>query len=152
MTISLLFIIVSYKSSSVSFLSFLPRSTHFYLTSILSLSFSLSLSLSLYIYIYIYIYSRRQFKRVKQLNLLVCIYHSLRTNTMWHKAKFEEEFNRVFLLLDWLKGLVSPTPGWNDKIVVIEKTTWFHFCLMKTGFLFFFVADHLLVGQLCTNP
>ena len=23
---------------------------------------------------------------------------------------------------------------------------------MKTGFLFFFVADHLLVGQLCTNP
>ena len=30
--------------------------------------------------------------------------------------------------------------------------TWFHFHLMKTGFLFFFVADHLLVGQLCTNP
>ena len=28
--------------------------------------------------------------------------------------------------------------------------TWFHFRLMKTGF--FFVADHLLVGQLCTNP
>ena len=23
---------------------------------------------------------------------------------------------------------------------------------MKTGFLFFFVTDHLLVGQLCTNP
>ena len=40
--------------------------------------------------------------------------------------------------------------GWNDKIVAVEKT-WFHFCLMKTGFLFF-VADHLLVGQLCTNP
>ena len=34
-------------------------------------------------------------------------------------------------------------------------TTWFHFRLMKTDFLFFFfffVADHLLVGQLCTNP
>ena len=31
--------------------------------------------------------------------------------------------------------------------------TWFHFRWMKTGFLFFFfVADHLLVGQLCTNP
>ena len=29
--------------------------------------------------------------------------------------------------------------------------TWFHFRLMKTGFLFF-VADHLLVGQLCTTP
>ena len=49
--------------------------------------------------------------------------------------------------------------GWNDKIIALEKTTWFHFRLMKTGFLFlflffffFFVADHLLVGQLCTNP
>ena len=41
--------------------------------------------------------------------------------------------------------------GWNDKIVALEKTTWFHFRLMKTVF-FFFVADHLLVGQLCTNP
>ena len=41
--------------------------------------------------------------------------------------------------------------GWNNKIVTLEKTTWFHFCLMKTGFPFF-VADHLLVGQLCTNP
>ena len=40
--------------------------------------------------------------------------------------------------------------GWNDKTVTLEKTTWFHFRLMKTGF--FFVADHLLVGQLCTNP
>ena len=26
--------------------------------------------------------------------------------------------------------------GWNDKIVAIEKTTWFYFRLMKTGFLF----------------
>ena len=40
--------------------------------------------------------------------------------------------------------------GWNDKIVALEKTTWIHFRLMKTGFLFF-VADHLLVGMLCTN-
>ena len=29
--------------------------------------------------------------------------------------------------------------------------TWFHFRLMKIGFLFF-VVDYLLVGQLCTNP
>ena len=43
------------------------------------------------------------------------------------------------------------TTGWNDKIVDLEKTTWFHFRLIKTGFLFFFVADHLLIGQLCTN-
>ena len=43
--------------------------------------------------------------------------------------------------------------GWNDKIVAQEKTTWFHFRLMKTGFLFFFfVAHHLLVVQLCRNP
>ena len=40
---------------------------------------------------------------------------------------------------------------WNDKIVALEKTTWFHFCLMKTGCCFF-VAAHLLVCQLCTNP
>ena len=38
---------------------------------------------------------------------------------------------------------------WNDNIVALENT-WFDFRLMKTGFLF--VADHLLVGQLCTNP
>ena len=25
---------------------------------------------------------------------------------------------------------------WNDKIVALEKTTWFHFRFMKTGFLF----------------
>ena len=43
--------------------------------------------------------------------------------------------------------------GWNDKIVTLEKTTWFHFRLMKIGFhFFFFFAGHLLVGQWCTNP
>ena len=50
---------------------------------------------------------------------------------------------------------ISETTGWNDKIVALKKTTWFHFRLMKTSFLFFFfflVADHLLVGQLCRNP
>ena len=26
--------------------------------------------------------------------------------------------------------------GWNDKIAALEKATWFHFHLMKTGFLF----------------
>ena len=41
-------------------------------------------------------------------------------------------------------------PRCNDKIVTLEKTTWFHFRLMKTHF--FFVTDHLLVGQLCKNP
>ena len=31
-----------------------------------------------------------------------------------------------FAIYDW----------WNYKIVALEKTTWFHFRLMKTGFLF----------------
>ena len=45
--------------------------------------------------------------------------------------------------------------GLSDKIVALEKTTWFHFRLMKNVFFFFFfffVADHLLVGQLSINP
>ena len=49
--------------------------------------------------------------------------------------------------------LHNPTE-WNDEIVSLEKTTWFHFYIMKTCFLFFFFffADYVLVGQLCTNP
>ena len=42
--------------------------------------------------------------------------------------------------------MVGVCTGWNDRIVALEKTIWFHFRLMKTGFLFF-VADHLLVGH-----
>ena len=30
----------------------------------------------------------------------------------------------------------EPSTGWSDKIVALEKTTWFYFRLMKTGFLF----------------
>ena len=36
--------------------------------------------------------------------------------------------------------------GWNDKIVALEKTTWFHFCLMKTGFLFLLQTIYLLAS------
>ena len=32
-------------------------------------------------------------------------------------------------------SLKLPSTGWNDTIVTLEKTTWFHFPLMKTGFL-----------------
>ena len=53
--------------------------------------------------------------------------------------------------LDYNIVEIGQNTGWNNKIVALEKTTWFHFRLMKTGFLFF-VAAHLLVGQLCTNP
>ena len=42
------------------------------------------------------------------------------------------------------------TTGWNDKIVALEKTT-IPFPFNENWFSFF-VADHLLVGQLCTNP
>ena len=34
------------------------------------------------------------------------------------------------------KLIFALNTGWNDKIVALEKTTWFHFRLMKTGFLF----------------
>ena len=30
----------------------------------------------------------------------------------------------------------SAYTGWNDKIVALEKTTWFYFRLLKTGFHF----------------
>ena len=33
--------------------------------------------------------------------------------------------------------------GWNDKIVALEKTTWFHFRLTKTGFLFLLQTIYL---------
>ena len=36
--------------------------------------------------------------------------------------------------------------GWNDKIVTREKTTWFHFLLMKTGFLFLLQTIYLLAS------
>ena len=32
--------------------------------------------------------------------------------------------------------LCTHATGWNNKIVALEKMTWFHFCLMKTIFLF----------------
>ena len=35
---------------------------------------------------------------------------------------------------------------WNDKIVALEKTTWFHFRLMKTGFLFLLQTIYLLAS------
>ena len=34
--------------------------------------------------------------------------------------------------------------GWNEKIVALEKMTWFHFRLMKTGFLFLLLTIYLL--------
>ena len=36
--------------------------------------------------------------------------------------------------------------GWNDKIIALEKTTWFHFRLMKTGFLFLLQTNYKLAS------
>ena len=79
---------------------------------------------------------------VSEFELQPCNYVHFRTNAIEEKV------------LTSLSPSYESNTEWNDKIVVLEKTTWFHFCLMKTGFLFFFFffADHLLVGQLCTNP
>ena len=43
-----------------------------------------------------------------------------------------------FELQAWSHVQFRVYTGWNDKIVALEKTTWFHFYLMKTGFFFFF--------------
>ena len=36
--------------------------------------------------------------------------------------------------------------GWKDKIVALQKTTWFHFRLMKTGFLFLLQTIYYLAS------
>ena len=36
--------------------------------------------------------------------------------------------------------------GWNDKIVALEKTSWFYFHLKKTGFLFLLQTIYSLAG------
>ena len=41
--------------------------------------------------------------------------------------------------------------GWNDKIVILEKIDMIPFPFDENRFSLF-VVDHLLVGQLCTNP
>ena len=57
-------------------------------------------------------------------------------------------YRYYFNTVKWFHLLLSNnnnSTGWNDKIVALEKMTWFHFRLMKT--IFFFVTDHLLVGR-----
>ena len=52
---------------------------------------------------------------------------------------------QVFLIQIIFKQFnLIPITGWNDKIVAPEKTTWFHFRLMKTGFLFLLQTIYLL--------
>ena len=48
----------------------------------------------------------------------------------------EKSQERKLLIAAQNNALRSNYTGCNDKIVALEKTTWFHFRLMKTGFLF----------------
>ena len=80
-------------------------------------------------------------------NEVVCLWMTTHTHTHTH--------THIYIYIYIYIVIHRQYTVWIDKTVAIEKTTWFHFRLMKTGFLFFFFfffADHLLVGQLCTNP
>ena len=48
---------------------------------------------------------------------------------------------------DNLKPLQYIYTGWNDKIVALEKTTWFYFRWMKTGFLFLLQTIYWLASR-----
>ena len=45
-------------------------------------------------------------------------------------------------MLNW----IAWNTGWNNKIITLEKTTWFHFRLKKTGFLFLLLTIYLLAS------
>ena len=47
------------------------------------------------------------------------------------------------------RSFTQKNTGWNDKIVALEKTIWFHFRLMKTGFLFCCIPS--TSWPVCTN-
>ena len=65
--------------------------------------------------------------KVNKLKLQFCYYVHFQTNTL------------------------EKDTGWNDKIVSPRKDNMIPFPFNENRFSFF-VADHLLVGQLCTNP
>ena len=62
--------------------------------------------------------------------------------------RIEFPLHSVVYLVDETISFNAKNTRWNDKIVALEKTT-FPFHENRFSFL---VADHLLVGQLCTNP
>ena len=87
--------------------------------------------LYIFIYIYIYIYN---FSNVNYLlTLFNPIIYSLLFLTAWERKK-------ILVRLSCVQRPNNIT-GWNDKIVAQEKT-WFHFRLMKTGFLFLLQTIH----------
>ena len=47
------------------------------------------------------------------------------------------QWNPIFSKKKWQRTKKKYIQGWNDKIVALEKTRWFHLRLMKTGCLFF---------------
>ena len=70
---------------------------------------------------------------------------------LWHLVN-RFWWNATAILDFFLSTIYSlNTTGSNDKIVTLEKTTMIPFPFNENRFSFF-VTDHLLVGQLCSNP
>ena len=68
---------------------------------------------------------------VRELKNLLFIFSSILHSSFSLKSSFSvNKFSKIKKI--WLDFGFT---GWNDKIVILEKTTWFHFRLMKTGFL-----------------
>ena len=102
----------------------------------------------LYMCIYIYLHSKL-FKRYKKAlenraNIIIN-FENTKTFTRFNNyqaskyvfsARWLQQYVKLRTLEKYMMALNIHT-GWNDKIVALEKTTWFHFRLMKTGFLFF---------------
>ena len=79
----------------------------------------------MHVYIYIYIYIPVRW---------LCIPQETSSNILFvFLFTTHTEYTETYI-----QTLTPPIyTGWNYKIVALEKTTWFHFRLMKTGFLFF---------------
>ena len=61
-------------------------------------------------------------------------------NNSNNKFKHPQKTRFFFIVVYFIPSDLIPLSytGWNDKTVTLEKTTWFHFRLMKTGFPSFF--------------
>ena len=62
------------------------------------------------------------------------------------------QLNNLYIITTTI-AIQEESTGWNDKIVALEKDDMIPFPFNENRLSFFFsFADHLLVGQLCTNP
>ena len=67
-------------------------------------------------------------------NLSLKIDHVQPEEYMWQQKVIYIYMYKIFCCRS--KERIEYFIGWNDEIVALEKTTWFPFRLMKTGFLF----------------